>query len=112
MLDRLCLARLPPRSDPFSRREIILNLHETHDLLELFTRDEALVVTFRTHQDWTNHRIQNVLEQAYDLNLSAGDSVEQILRATSGLTFPRLARSVTIVNCELMQIGNLRVFAL
>jgi hypothetical protein len=41
-----------------------------------------------------------------------GDSVEQILRATSGLAFSRLACSVTILNCELMEIENLRVFAL
>jgi hypothetical protein len=40
--------------------------------MELFTKDEVLVVTFTTHQDWTDHRIQNVLEQACDLNLSAG----------------------------------------
>jgi hypothetical protein len=114
--DRLRLARLPPRSDPchdpFWRREIRSNLHETHDFLELFIRDEVLVLAFTTHRDWTGHRIQNVLEQACNLNLSAGNSVEQILRATSGLAFPRLARSVTILTCELMQIGNLRVFAL
>jgi hypothetical protein len=46
------------------------------DFLELFIRDEELVVPFTTHRDWTGHRIQNVLEQAYDLNLSAVDSVE------------------------------------
>jgi hypothetical protein len=116
ILDRLHLARLPPRSDPchdpFSRREIRSNLHETHDFLELFTRDEVLVVAFTTHRDWLDHRIQNVPGQACDLNLSAGDSVEQILRATSGLAFPRLARSMTVINCELMQTGNLRVFVL
>jgi hypothetical protein len=94
------------------RREIRSNPHETYDFLELSTKDEALVVTFTTHRDWTYHRIQTVLEQACDLNLSAEGSVEQILRPTSGLAFPRLARSVTIVNYELMQIGNLRIFAL
>jgi hypothetical protein len=116
ILDRLHLARFPPRSDtchdPFSRHETRSNLHETHGFLELFTRNEALVVTFTTQQYWTDHRIQTVLGQACDLNLSAGDSVEQILRAMSALAFPRLACSVTIVNCELIQTGNLRLFAL
>jgi hypothetical protein len=94
------------------RHEIRSSRCKTHDNLELFTRDEALVVTFTTHRDWTDHRIQTVLEQACDFNLSAGDSVEQMLRATNGLAFPRLARSLAIVNCELMQIGKFRGFAL